>query len=207
MHRLLPVLQRALADLGMAPEREASRVASRPLALEGAPALAMDGTERRRQRPQDAVRQHEYASGKKKTHTEKNLLRVHEMTGKVVSLGPTEPGKKHDKKAADEAQIAYPLNATLDKDTGLQGYEPPGVLTQQPKKNQRPGQEWRREVPSSPYFEWTCGRRKRHCWCETMPHCQRHLAPDHRGALRSRHGDCLRLTQPSGTLSSPAPHI
>jgi hypothetical protein len=134
MHRLLPVLQRALADLGMAPEREASRVASSPLALEGAPALAIDGTERRRQRPQDAVRQQEHYSGKKKTHTDKNLLLVNEMTGKVVYLGPTEPGKKHDKKAADEAQIAYPPNATLDKDTGFQGYEPPGVLSQQPKK-------------------------------------------------------------------------
>ena len=40
IHRLLPVLQRALAALGMAPERDASRVATSPLALEGAPALA-----------------------------------------------------------------------------------------------------------------------------------------------------------------------
>ena len=44
-------------------------------------------------------------------------------------------GKKHDKKAADEEQIRYPTNATLDKDTGFQGYEPAGVLTRQPKKN------------------------------------------------------------------------
>ena len=35
MHHLLPVLQRALAALGMAPERDASRVATSPLALEG----------------------------------------------------------------------------------------------------------------------------------------------------------------------------
>ena len=59
------------------------------------------------------------------------------MTGKVVSLGPTEPGKKHDKKAADEAQIGYPRHATLDNDTGFPGYEPPGVLTQQPKKRRK----------------------------------------------------------------------
>ena len=134
IHHLLPVLQRALAALDMAPERDASRVATHALALEGAPALALDGTERRRQRPGDAATQHEHYSGKKKTHTDKNLLLVNEMTGKVVYLGPTEPGKKHDKKAADEAQIAYPMHATLDKDTGFQGYEPPGVLPQQPKK-------------------------------------------------------------------------
>lgn len=135
IHRLLPVLQHALADLGLRPEREARRVATSPLAWEGAPALAIDGTERRRQRPTDPIHQQEHYSGKKKTHTDKNLLLVNEHTGKVVSLGPTIAGKIHDKKGADEAQIAYPVNATLDKDTGFQGYEPVGVLTQQPQKN------------------------------------------------------------------------
>jgi hypothetical protein len=135
IHRLLPVLRHALAALGMAPERDASRVATSPLALEGAPAGALDGTERRRQRPVDPTQQQEHYSGKKKTHTDKNLLLVNEHTSKVVYLGPTIAGKRHDKKAADEAQIAYPVNATLDKDTGFQGYEPAGVLTQQPKKS------------------------------------------------------------------------
>ena len=45
------------------------------------------------------------------------------------------PGKTHDKKMADGAPIVYPANATLDKDTGFQGYEPPGVLSAQPKKS------------------------------------------------------------------------
>jgi hypothetical protein len=49
-------------------------------------------------------------------------------------------GKKHDKKLVDEAQIVYPLNATLGKDTGFQGYEPPGVVAWQPKKKPK-GQE------------------------------------------------------------------
>ena len=60
---------------------------------------------------------------------------MNEHTGTVVSLGPTAAGKMHDKKAADEAPVGYPANATLDKDTGFQGYEPAGVLTRQPKKN------------------------------------------------------------------------
>jgi hypothetical protein len=135
IHQLLPVLQHALADLGLAPERDASRLATSPLILEGAPETAIDGTERRRQRPTDAQLQKEHYSGKKKAHTDKNILLVNEMTGKVVYLGPTEPGKTHDKKAADEAEMVYPTNATLDKDTGFQGYEPEGVLTTQPKKN------------------------------------------------------------------------
>jgi len=134
MHHLLPVLQRALAALGVAPERDASRVATSPLALEGAPDGVIDGTERRRQRPTNAAQQQEQYSGKKKTHTDKNILLVNEHTTKVVYLGPTVAGKTHDKKAADAAQIDYPPNATLGKDTGFQGYEPAGVLTRQPKK-------------------------------------------------------------------------
>jgi hypothetical protein len=137
IHRLLPVLQQALAALGMRPERDAHRVAEHPLTWEGAPDLAIDGTERRRQRPVEPTKQREHYSGKKKTHTDKNILLVNETTTKVVYRGPTIAGKTHDKKAADEDQIAYPVNATLDKDTGFQGYEPAGGLTQQPKKNRK----------------------------------------------------------------------
>jgi len=137
IHHLLPVLQHALPALGVAPERDASRVATSALALEGAPDMAIDGTERRRQRPTDAAQQQEHYSGKKKTHTDKNILLVNEHTTKVISLGPTVAGKKHDKKAADEGELAYPTNATLAKDTGFQGYEPAGVLTRQPKKKRK----------------------------------------------------------------------
>lgn len=95
----------------------------------------MDGTERRRQRPRDAAKQREHYSGKKKTHTDKNILLINEHTGTVVYLGPTLPDQTHDKKAVDETPVAYRTNTTLDKDTGFQGYEPGGVLTTQPKKS------------------------------------------------------------------------
>jgi hypothetical protein len=135
IHHLLPVVQVALQELGMTPARDGDEVASSPLAMEGTPDLALDGTERRRQRPQDAAEQRAHYSGKKKTHTDKNIVLINESSGKVVYLGPTEAGSKHDKKAADEAAISYPAQATLDKDTGFQGYEPAGVLTRQPKKS------------------------------------------------------------------------
>ena len=135
MHRFLPVVQHALRAMGQAPERDAQRVEMSAWAFAGAPNLAVDGTERRRQRPRDAATQKAHYSGKKKTHTDKNILLINEHTSKVVYLGPTLPGKTHDKKATDDAQIAYPNNATLDKDTGFQGYEPGGVLTTQPKKS------------------------------------------------------------------------
>ena len=135
MHQLLPVLQQALAALGHAPERDARGLATRPLVLEGAPAAALDGTERRRQRPTDGQLPQEHDSGKKKTPTDKHLLLVHERTRKVVDLGPTIAGRRHDKQAADEAERGYPTNAPLDKDTGFQGYEPERVLTAQPQKS------------------------------------------------------------------------
>ena len=105
------------------------------LALEGQLDLALDGTERRRERLKATEQQKTTYIGKKKTHTVKNIILVNETTGKVVYLGLTEPGSKHDKKSTDEAALTYPPNAILDKDTGFQGYELVHVLTRQVKKS------------------------------------------------------------------------
>src|SRR5712664_4978736 len=48
IHNLLPVLQRALAALGMAPERDATRVATSPLAHAGTTDMVLDTTKRSR---------------------------------------------------------------------------------------------------------------------------------------------------------------
>ena len=66
IHRLMPLLQQALATLGMIPEREGGAVATSELVQEGAADLVIDGTERRRQRPQDVDKQRQHYSGKKK---------------------------------------------------------------------------------------------------------------------------------------------
>jgi len=135
IHCLLPILREVLAEMGMTPERDPQAVANHPLMKEAAPDLLIDGTERRRQRPQDPEQQKAHYSGKKKAHTDKNLLLANVHTKKVVYLGPTESGNKHDKKMADENAMVYPPAATLGKDTGFQGYEPAGVLTFQPQKS------------------------------------------------------------------------
>lgn len=145
IHRLLPVLHEALRESGHAPEREARAVQTSALAREGGADLLLDGTERhraapsgterRRARPCDKTPQKEHYSGKKKAHTDKNLVVVNQNSGKIAYLSPTVAGKKHDKKMADEAEIAYPAGAVVSKDSGFQGYEPPGVFTLQPKKN------------------------------------------------------------------------
>jgi len=134
IHRLLPVLQKTLRDLGMKPERDGKKVAATMESVEGGANLSIDASERELQRPVKIEKQKIKYSGKKKTHTDKNVLLVNENTSKVVYLSATVEGKKHDKKLADESQISYPANASLTKDTGFQGYEPKGVLTEQPKK-------------------------------------------------------------------------
>ena len=134
VHRLLPLLQQALAEMGMKPERNGKKVAEIIEAVEGGANLSIDASERELQRPVNIKKQKEKYSGKKKTHTDKNVLLVNENTSKVVYLSKTVEGKKHDKKLADESQISYPANASLTQDTGFQGYQPEGVLVQQPKK-------------------------------------------------------------------------
>ena len=68
IHRLTPLLQQALSKLGMTPERDGQAVQNSALALEGGADLVIDGTERRRQRPQNATAQKEHYSGKKNAH-------------------------------------------------------------------------------------------------------------------------------------------
>ena len=110
-------------------------MATSDLARAGGPDLTIDGSDRRRQRPKEHAKQKKHYSGKKKAHTDKNILLVNANTRKVVYLSPTVAGKTHEKKATEDAQIAYPNNATLDKDTGFQGYEPAGTQTRQPQKS------------------------------------------------------------------------
>ena len=135
IHLLLPILKQTLAEMGMTPERDGDGLADSPLVAEADPDFLMDGTERRRQRPKDAQKQREHYSGKKKTHTDKNVLLTSSHTKKVLYLSPTVVGKTHDKRVADDHPISYPRCSTLGKDTGFQGYEPKAVLTFQPKKS------------------------------------------------------------------------
>jgi DDE superfamily endonuclease/Helix-turn-helix of DDE superfamily endonuclease len=134
IHRLLPVLQEALDDLGVCPERHSSHFAQSQAPSEAEPRLIIDGTERRRQRPKSPEKQALHYSGKKKTHTDKNVVIVTLPRERVGFLSPTYAGKTHDKKIADTEGIAYPPGAILYKDTGFQGYNPAVKETRQGKK-------------------------------------------------------------------------
>ena len=88
IHRLLPVLRVALDDLGVLPERKPARFAqSQP----SHPHLIIDGTERRRQRPKNPEKQALHYSGKKKTHSDKNIVIVNEPSNRIGFLSQTYP--------------------------------------------------------------------------------------------------------------------
>lgn len=135
IHTLLPILKQALDDLGYEPERDPKRLKKREQGQKDATKAIIDGTERRRQRPKDAKKQAEYYSGKKKIHSEKNVVIATVKKKRVSYLSQTYPGKTHDKKVAETENIAYPDHMTLLKDTGFQGYEPKVYKTVQPKKS------------------------------------------------------------------------
>ena len=135
LQRLLPVLRDALQTLGVMPERDGRQFALAERRKGETAEYIIDGTERRRQRPKKPAKQALHYSGKKKTHSDKNVLIVHPRSKRVGYLSPTYAGKTHDKKVADCEQIVYPRRASLHKDTGFQGYEPPVQHSYQPKKS------------------------------------------------------------------------
>jgi hypothetical protein len=138
IHRLLPVLREALDSLGVLPERAPDAFARSQTAAGAEPRLIIDGTERRRRRPKDPEKQALHYSGKKKAHTDKNVLIVDLRRRDVDFLSRTYVGKVHDKKIADREGVSYPPGAELHKDTGFQGYEPVGTRTHQAEKKSRP---------------------------------------------------------------------
>jgi hypothetical protein len=144
IHRLLPVLQGALDDLGARPERNAAHFAQGQAASGAGPCLIIDGTERRRQRPKGPEKQALHYSGKKKAHTDKNVVIVTSPRKRIDFLSRTCVGKTHDKKIADTEGITYPPEAILYKDTGFQGYNPAVKETRQAKKKAAPRRTHRR---------------------------------------------------------------
>lgn len=135
IHRLLPVLQQALKNLGVRPERNPRQFARRERQSGEPLDLIIDGTERRRQRPKNKAKRDELYSGHKHQHADKNLVIANRKTKRIGFLSQTYPGRRQDKGMADAEQIAYPRGTRLGKDTGFQAYEPRNIETYQPKKN------------------------------------------------------------------------
>jgi hypothetical protein len=134
VHRLLPVLVRALDRLGFLPERNPARFSQHERLQGEPPELLIDSTERRRrQRPKNPEKQRLHYSGKQKAPSDKNVVIVNAHSKRVSYLSGTYAGKVHDKQVAEGEAIRYPRRSTLHKDRGFQGSEPRVRRTCQPK--------------------------------------------------------------------------
>jgi hypothetical protein len=124
IHRLLPLVRDALDTLGVLPDRDAQAFAQTQAQRETGRDVIIDGTERRRQRPKKPETQRLHYSGKKKAHTDKNVVIAERKTRRVSYLSQTYAGTAHDKKIADHEKITYAQDTILHQDTGFQGYHP-----------------------------------------------------------------------------------
>jgi len=136
IQELSKVLQLALAELDYLPTRQPAALAH-VLAECDAEAVAIDGAERRRQRPRDYETQKDYYSGKKHTHTVKNNVIATLDDHQVRYLSATYHGKTQDKKICDQEAPTFPQDTVLYQDKGFQGYAPDGVIIRQPLKKPR----------------------------------------------------------------------
>lgn len=98
-----------------------------------------DGTERRIQRPKKQKQNKKYYSGKKKTHTRKNII-VCDENKRILIITPTKAGKRHDKRLIDKAGLIehIPKDVGIWTDSGFQGIQhlhPNTLICKRGRKN------------------------------------------------------------------------
>jgi hypothetical protein len=138
IHRLTFILHAALKSELKLPE---SSISNLPEALRQSKNqdFIIDGVERERRRPKDEKKQKDCYSGKKKKHTNKNVILT--SNRKVIYLSKTAGGRWHDEKvAAPLRDCPFPKNSTVLKDSGLQGVRPKETKSLSPFKKP-PGRE------------------------------------------------------------------
>lgn len=133
IHRLHPLVNRALAEAHELPARD---VAELSFEMETETVFFHDATERPIPRPTDPDLQKTCYSGKKKRHTQKHNL-LSNAGCKIRFLSKSWPGSRHDKRIADEEAYSVPEGSTLYQDTGFEGFSLNGVRIIQPKKKPR----------------------------------------------------------------------
>jgi DDE superfamily endonuclease/Helix-turn-helix of DDE superfamily endonuclease len=124
VHRLLPILETALGHKQVLPVRKLSSIEEFLERFAEVQAVMVDGTERPLQRPQDAQRQKEHYSGKKKRHTRKHITGSTRKK-RVMILTKARPGSVHDKRQLNEAEIVefIPEEIPIEGDLGFQGLQ------------------------------------------------------------------------------------
>ncbi|MEH1887300.1 transposase family protein [Nostoc sp.] len=141
MHRLQPILEDALGEKKVLPERKINSIEEFIERFEGVERVMIDGTERPIQRPQDPEQQKLNYSGKKRRHTRKHLAGV-DQRQRVLVLSSSREGKLHDKKFHDEEDIAgsIPDEIPIEVDLGFLGVQKQYVNIRIPHKKPKGGE-------------------------------------------------------------------
>jgi len=121
---LLPILEIALGRSCVLPKRKIKSLSDFYSSFGNIKDIFIDGVERPVQRPKNSSKQKKLYSGKKKTHTRKNIL-ICDENKKILLLSPTKSGRRHDKKLLDKGDIVKHIsNSTcIWADTGFKGIE------------------------------------------------------------------------------------
>lgn len=139
-HALLPILEKAMGRRCVLPERKIRNVEEFMMKFGEIRDVFIDGTERRIQRPKDAKKQSKNYSGKKKTHTTKNIV-INDEGGRILVVTPTMHGSIHDKKVYDRLGLGNGIPGDVAQwlDTGFLGVDKthPGMTVVMPKKKPR----------------------------------------------------------------------
>lgn len=135
---LLPVLEAALAKKALMPTRTSGHLLKTLKVLAGQ-VLYLDATERPIARSVEWERQAYEYSGKKGSHTVKNLI-ISDDQGRIIYISATVAGSIHDKALADEMELVFPPGQGVLTDLGFQGYQPTGAELCQPVKKPRNSQ-------------------------------------------------------------------
>lgn len=124
---LLPVLDAALGSANVRPKRARGRSLEEIIEefpeLEELGVLA-DGVERPVRRSKDKDKQKKQYSGKKRHHTTKRVTMVHPKSQFILAASDEYDGKRHDKKIADEMEVACRSPIPIGADSGFEGWIP-----------------------------------------------------------------------------------
>ncbi len=125
IHVLSPILEKSLAA-NKAPTK------TQEADFQENTTYLIDGIERQIQR--DTYCQEDFYSGKKKTHTVKNLV-ITNLLGFIIWASPTTFGRIHDKTMSESINIA--TNIVIMADLGFKGWVPKQVKLLLPHKKPR----------------------------------------------------------------------
>lgn len=134
----LPILEEVLKRRYVLPKRKISTIEEFLESFPDTKDLFIDGTERRVQRPKSSKNQKRRYSGKKKTHTRKNLI-ASNAKKEVIVISPTKNGRRHDKYLFDKEswQNWIPPDVDIWVDTGFSGIDDVDNTVFMPKKKSK----------------------------------------------------------------------